>query len=374
MKTAQERKTERATTARQGRSHPFTPRDQISAEREHIMNHTETKNVSWSEISAWCTCRQRWHWAYEVGIVPKRVERAPSVGSCGHVAIAALLRGEDWGAAVTAWLKRELEKKDMFDEEIQERQAVADLIRGIIPRYLKAYPDTFVPVLVEAKFEIPIRGIRARLIGYWDGIVKGRDGKLWLLEHKFPQQRFRSEEDLELDGQIGVYQYAAHRLGYPVVGTIYNQLMARLPAEPKLNKDGTVSRARVYTDWPAYREFLVKQGQDPADYREMENKLADFTFFQRSHVYRPLIEVRLFTRDMERRIWDMRSTHKHIYRSESFIVCGRCPYRELCLESVKGGDIEYIIKEQFEPKKSREEEINGNQQDPEGADPTTAGA
>jgi hypothetical protein len=71
---------------------------------------------------------------------------------------------------------------------------------------------------------------------------------------------------------------------------------------------------------------------------------------------------------MERRIWDMRKSYKHIYRSESFLVCGRCPYRELCLESVKGGDTGYIIENQFEAKKSREEEENGNQIEPQDTD------
>ena len=326
------------------------------------------KNVSWSEIQTWCTCRAKWRWVYEVGIVPKRVERAPSVGSCGHAAVAALLRGEDWREAVGIWLDHEVRKGPLFEEEIAERRAVADLVLAIMPRYLECYSDEpFEPVLVEHKFEIPVRGIKARLIGYWDAIVRGRDGKLWLLEHKFPQQRFRTDEDLELDGQIGVYQYAAHRLGYPVVGTVYNQLLARLPAEPKVNKDGSLSRAKVCTDWRTYRDFAAARGLNPEDYAEMRGKLADFTFFQRNHVYRPLIEVRLFTRDMERRIWDMRKTKRHIYRSESFIVCGRCAYRELCLESVKGGDTGYIIANQFEAKKSREEEENGEQTEPQDA-------
>ena len=325
---------------------------------------TKEKHVSWSEISTWSTCRAKWRWMYEVGIVPKRVERAPSVGSCGHMAIAALLKGEDWQRAVGGWLEQELAKRPLFDEELAERQAVVDLVLAIMPRYVKNYKDDFEPVLVEHKFEIPIRGIRSRLLGYWDAIVRGNDGRLWLLEHKFPQRRFRTEEDLELDGQIGVYQYAAHRLGYPVVGTVYNQLLARLPSEPKVNKDGTLSRSKVYTDWLTYRNFAVKQGLDPADYLEMEEKLSEFKFFQRNYIYRPLIEIRLFTRDMERRIWDMRGSKRHIYRSESFIVCGRCPYRELCLESVKGGDTDYIIANQFEAKKSKEEEENDDQNEP----------
>ena len=63
----------------------------------------KNKNTSWSEIQVWCTCRMKWHWVYEIGIVPKRIERAPSVGSCGHAAIAAVLRGQSWMRAVNNW-------------------------------------------------------------------------------------------------------------------------------------------------------------------------------------------------------------------------------------------------------------------------------
>lgn len=332
------------------------------------MRKRKPRNVSWSEIQAWCACRMRWHYAYEVGIVPKRVERAPSVGSCGHAAIAAVLHGKSWKRAVKDWLKREIGRRPLFDEEEAELRSIADLVLGIMPRYLDKYPlEPFEPVLIEHKFEIPIRGIKNRLIGYWDAIVRGHDGHLWLLEHKFPQQRFRTEEHLELDGQIGTYQYAARRLGYQVVGTMYNQLLGRLPATPKINKDGSLSRAAVYTDWETYRDYAVKLDLNPDDYLEMKEKLVDFKFFQRNHIFRPPVETRLFARDMERRVWDMQASKKHIYRSESFITCGRCPYRELCLEDLKGGDTEYIIENQYEPKISREEErLNGYEENETG--------
>ena len=318
------------------------------------------RNVSWSEISAWCTCREKWHWIYGVGIVPVRKERAPSIGSCGHAAIAAILLGNDWKKAVSDWLKAEIGDRELFDEELEQYQEVHDLVHAIIPRYIEHYETDkhpaakFEPVLVEHRFEIPIRGITVQLMGFWDALVRGSDGHLWLLEHKFPG-RFRAEEDLELDGQIGVYQYAARRLGYNVVGTVYNQILARVPAIPKINKDGSLSRAKIYTDWETYSGFATEQGLDPADYLEMEEKLFDFKFFQRSYLYRPKIEIQAFARDMERRIWDMRKSKKHIYRNESFTTCGRCPYRELCLESLKGGDIDYIIENNFEPKKPRRE-------------------
>jgi len=111
----------------------------------------KNRDVSWTEISAWCTCRMKWHWAYEVNIVPKRVVRAVSAGACGHAAIAAVLRGEDWVQAVNDWLDQEISK--VFEEEQEECRAIADLILSIIPRYLDNYHDDFKPVLIEHRLK-----------------------------------------------------------------------------------------------------------------------------------------------------------------------------------------------------------------------------
>lgn len=318
-----------------------------------------TENISWSEIQAWCTCRQKWYWGYGRKIVTKKIQEAPSVGSCGHAAIAAYRRGKDWKEAVDNWLSSEIERRgEMFDEEIEAFQDMAELIRNIMPRYIEQYQvedANFTTVKVEERFEVPVAGTKIKLIGYWDELLMDRDGFYWLRENKFPRQRFRSEEDLELDGQVGTYQWAANRLGYQIVGTIFDQILAKLPAIPKTNKDGSLSRAKVATDWTTYEKTVRENGLDPVDYMEMQDKLADLKFFDRKYIYRPPVEVKLFAQDMRRRIWDVRKTKKHIYRNESAINCGWCSYRELCLELVKGGDIEEIIEMQYEPKLSREE-------------------
>jgi len=316
------------------------------------------QDTSWTEISTWCACRQKWYWTYHIGIVPKRKERAPSIGACGHLAIAAMLQKKDWRKAIQNWYEIELQKRELFDEELAEFAQIPPLVTTIMERYQKAYNDTFETVLVEEKFTIPIQGLKARLIGYWDAIVRDKDGNLWLAEHKFPKSRFRSEKDLELDSQIGVYVYAAYRSGLKVVGTIFNQLLARLPVEPKLNKDGTLSRTKIYTDWQTYWDTLLKYNLNPVDYVEMREKLADCVFFKRNYLYRPVVEINTFAKDLYRRIWDLRSSKKHIYRNESAINCGCCAYRELCIESVKGRDLQFIIENEFETKKSREEVEN----------------
>lgn len=331
-----------------------------SGDRMEVRTSRGKDTLSWSQVRTWTACRQKWAWLYEVGIVPKKVRRAPSIGSCGHEALAAIVRGDDWEAAVDKWLADEVASRGLWDEEVEEYRQVADLVRALIPRYQNYYRDTFQPVAVEQKFEVPISGLSTRLIGYWDAIVRDRDGALWLMENKMPQRQFRNPEDLLLDGQVGIYQWSAHRSGYPVVGTIYNQILARLPAEPSVNRDGSLSRARIYSDWETYKACVVAQGLDPADYAEMEDKLSGFEFFRRDYIYRPLQEVRLFSRDLQRKAWDMARTKKHIYRTDSYMTCSMCDYRELCVESAKGRDVSDLIEAGFEPKQNRREEQDEN--------------
>lgn len=324
------------------------------------------ETVSWSEINAWCTCRMKWYWNYDVRIVKRRESLAPSLGSCGHAGLAAFFQGEDWEQAVMDWADQEIGKRmPIFDEQIEEIWQIARDMLGVLARYFKAYPyDNFEILEVEKKFSFPLPGYKnLNLIGYWDLIVKDETGAVWLMEHKFPKAQFRDEEQVELDGQIGVYQYAARKLGYPVVGTIYNQILAKLPSIPAQNKNGSMSRQKIKTDWETYRECLLEAGLDPTEYYDMKDKLADQEFFKRFPIYRGDTEIRLFARDFERRVWDLKKKKgRHIYMSESMINCRGCSYKQLCLERIAGGDVKYLIEEEFMAKPKREEEFEDEQE------------
>ena len=310
--------------------------------------------VSWSEISTWCQCRQKWYWAYELRIVPKQVSRSLSLGSCGHAALAAHLEGKDWLIAIEEWASKQVQERPMYDEEMENVGQLCNTVRALVQRYLEDNHDQWKVLEVEKQFEIGVRGLKHKLIGFWDAIVQDADGHKWILEHKFVKQ-FRTEDQLLLDGQIGVYQYAARRMGHDIIGTIYDQVLTKIPAVPAINKNNTVSRAAIATDWETYKRAVIAAGQNPDDYLDMKEKLADNVFSKRIYIYRPRAEVDLFARDMERRIWDIKKAKKHIYHCESHINCMNCPYRELCIEQLKGGDVGFLIEMNFEPKREREE-------------------
>jgi len=166
--------------------------------------------ISYSEMSTWALCRQKWNYSYGMRLSPKRRARAPAIGTCGHIALGAHLQGEDWEKAVDEWLVSYISETDLFDEEIEESLEIGDLIKSIIPRYLKHFNDQWTPVMVEDRFEIGLSGTATRFMGYMDAVVKATDGKLWLLEHKFPK-RFKSDNDIELNAQLGMYAHACRR-------------------------------------------------------------------------------------------------------------------------------------------------------------------
>lgn len=312
--------------------------------------------TSWSEIDAWSTCRQRWHWAYGRNLEPRHSSQTPTFGSCGHEALAAHMRGEDWSAAIDKWLANELATRHLLEGEDLDYIGIAETIRQIIPRYIAYYPNDVQAVEVEYKFIVPIAKTSWTLEGYFDAIVKDSLNRYWIKETKFPRDSFRTEEMVELDGQLGVYHHAAIRSGFPVVGIIYDQVLAKVPTIPKLTQKGEMSRADIRCDWPTYVEHLLANGLNPEDYPEMAIKLADKPFFKRYYIYRPQIEIKNFVDDMNRRIWDMSRTRAHIYMSENRINCTPCPFRELCIGKLKGADLEGIIERQYAPRRSRRDD------------------
>lgn len=316
------------------------------------------ETISFSEINAWSTCRKKWEYLYIKGIVPKKTRRVPMFGSCGHIGLKALCKGLNYKEAIDAWVKEQIASEEWFEEEIVDINLIGSEAINILQRYEKIFElSHWKPLEVEERFEIPVAGLKTKLIGYIDLIIEDDTGKQWVVENKFPSVSFKSQEDVELNAQLGIYHYTALRKGFNVVGLIYEQLLQKIPAAPTLNKDGSVSRKEIYTDWETYESVIKQQGLDTKDYLDMKDKLDGKTFFKRYYIYRSKGEVQLFMRDVERRIWSLVAKKKHIYRSEGFLACPVCSYKELCLAELRKHDVEYLISENFELKKNRKEEI-----------------
>lgn len=322
------------------------------------MNNTKD-TVSFSEMAAWKTCRKKWYYIYDLNIAPKKRKRLVSFGSCGHFGLRALHKGNSYEDAVNVWIEKEIEKGDWFDEEIEDMRKLGEDVKCILNRYTREFQNAkWTPVLIEEKFEIPIPGIKRKLLGYMDLVIKDEEGKLWIVENKFPAKSFRTIEEIEMNTQLGTYHYSALRLGLDVVGLIYEQILQKVPSIPAVNKNGSISRSDIMTDWETYKKVVVEQGLNSDDYLDMEMRLKEKKFFQRDHIYRSKKEVAIFMDDTKKCVWDLIKTKKHIYRNVSFLSCPMCPYRELCSAEARGHDYQYILENDFKKREKREDYSN----------------
>lgn len=333
-------------------------------------------SLSYSQVSSWLRCRYEWYLGYEERLVKKEVRWAPTLGSAVHAGIAAaLLRKHamdklrqpfDHYEVITVavhdgvqeWANRMLAPidHDLVDEELAE--VIENAVDGIAPKAIDIARRTLEHIkvwewrtledkrgqpMIEYRFEVKLRGWRC-FQGYVDwAAVHEPTWQRWLVDWKV-RGAFQPDDNEEINIQHASYQYGLFlATGHRLDGTMTVQISDRVPQKPKLNKDGSMSRALIRTDWETYKAALIEAGLDPDDYLDMKEKLSTVEWVRPSKYYRTLFEAQ--------RVWEevilpvaaeLRSKRKRIYRTMSPRVCRSCVYKELCLAELWGEDADYI--------------------------------
>lgn len=319
----------------------------------------DAKSVSYSEMRTFTDCRAKWHYTYQ-----RQIERdatpdyAPTFGKCGHAAVMAYYRGQDVRETCQRWLLNEVEKGRMSEENEADYDHIVATVPEIIRRYHDRYArDGWKVLAIEQEFEIALPG-KLRFIGIWDLIVMDQNGHIWIVDHKFPQRGFRKDYELELDLQIGSYEWAAQKLGWPVSGTIYNQFIPKLPKVPEMNKSKPgLSKARITTDYETYHAAILQNGLNPSDYAEQLAYYSDKQFFYRNYVVRSPEEVQNFAAEMMVRAKEMKRKNLPIFKSPSVINCSKCPFKDLCCETSRSRDPEQMIEAMYRPRSRKDADI-----------------
>lgn len=339
--------------------------------------------ISYSRLAEWTTCRYRWKLRY-IDHITRRVDfRAPTLGSAVHVGMACGLLEKDYVAGIDQWKEEYLQKHileiaDGVDELIAEttgclNQEIEDMTnevtstaKEITGRALKVFgPDQWEPVLfnkapmVEIELRVPIRGWGGYR-GILDLVAKEKStGFVWVVDHKVRNQ-LQPVEAEEVNLQMASYQYLALRHGIQTIGSLTNQILAKVPSIPQLNKNGTMSRARIATDWSTYKQALISNNLDPEDYaEEMVDKL-NVEFQRESRAYRSEEEVRnTWSNVIQKTAWDMTRKSPHYWRKMGHMNCQSCWARDFCLEELRGGDTEYLLRGGGYMIDTGREDING---------------
>lgn len=319
------------------------------------------REFSFSQISSYKSCKLKWYFGYVVGIEPKRLRPTISFGSCGHAILEASFTGKDLKSAAEKWSNDLIDSSNWFDEEIEEIKVIAEEALRTVEHYLLYHPEdrSWVIMDVEKEYNVSIEGMAGiRIKGYLDVVIREEEQSknLWVVEHKFPKS-LKEEENLDLVQQLKMYDWAARKiykgLGFTFKGCIYNQILGKAPKIPSLNKNGTMSKAAISTTWDVYSDCLIKAGLDPVEYIDMKEKLDQKHFWQRNKVLTSEVERKNFVMDLKKVIWEMTKKSNHIYGAYSYI-CDDCEFKELCIEHLKGGDVEFIIENNYRKRKPKQ--------------------
>lgn len=328
--------------------------------------------LSYSGISTYQTCRHRWKLQNVYGLKTTLQTRPMDIGSATHAGIEHMLKGQGTAAeGINVWINEALSKLPINDDgtEIDANvydhlddvrwtayETAARIQKEIHRLGLKTatFPELEGQLPVELEIVRPMLG--------WDGFACHIDwiavdglGRVWVVDFKV-RSSFYDEDSEDVNLQNAIYQKVVEdTFGTTVAGTLTFQVRSDRAKKPKVNKNGTISKAAIVCDWETYKQAVLEAGQKPDDYLDMRDKLSLVEFTRvlkatRSREYlknvwdtivRPLaLEMsRARDRAMSDDSADRLVANRQLQRNLSNRTCNGCNVRDVCLHSLKGWDV-----------------------------------
>lgn len=331
--------------------------------------------VSVSQLQTFLSCKKKWEYNYIENITP-RVERSYlTIGKLCHkgmqaamqmlyrYSMASLEQLTQHGLDAMYNMGEEyMGETPMLPEEIPDFQQMRNDAACIFAQALEEFNPLKYEVVsvvkgqrlepaLELHFKVPCPPTKG-LHGYIDAILRDKEtGFVWCTDYKF-RKSLSPDEDEAFNIQNAVYSYACAKMGIDITGTMTWQHVNTPASDPKINKDGTISTAKIKTTWDHYAKFCEEHGQDANDYyTEMTEKLKDIEW------YRATLEYR--NEETIKRIWEtcvlpvaksVRSAHNknaNNYPSLYPWNCKMCQYQSLCQAELRDYDVNAIKQREY---------------------------
>lgn len=317
--------------------------------------------ISHTEVSSYRRCQKAWWYRYD-----KRIKR--------DFKGVRLVRGEILHEMLNAYVKQRMVKGyiggDPWDvlakyaEEYAtyfeaEKEMHGDIVGDcgkIFEGYLRKWRKD--PLKYEASeldlfFDLP--GANLRFAGFIDKVATDREGRRWLVDHKFVATiPTANDQFMELQLLLYVWALALHKPELKIDGVMWDYARAKAPTEPEILKSGELSkRKNIDCDVYTYRQAIRRAGLKEEDYTDMLEMLEgkEDTFFQRSFLPKPsadmIAEVVEDFMATAAEIQAKRKPSARCVRSMSAFNCNACEFRPLCEAEVRGHDTEFILKSEY---------------------------
>src|SRR3990167_250609 len=280
----------------------------------------DTPTISYSSLATFKSCKKKYFFKNQLGLVPKRSEGASvSVGKSIHGAFESYFRGIDIKSCHAQIIKD-------FDKAIGESQSMNEEEDQTVGKYIalgmwENYPFTsviFNKIYPEQKFKVPVKDTGIDMVGVLDGLIFDQ-GKYWIREVKttgmnLNELKRRADVSYQATGYIWAMQQI---LKQRVHGVFYDMIR-----KPLLRKG-------QYETATTFGERNYDYYKDPAN----QSKLYD-----RHYSYRSELQLNLFEQDLLADITDMNNaldTNSFQRSTDACFMYGReCPYKSICFQEV----------------------------------------
>lgn len=312
-----------------------------------------------SQITLFKNCRQKYYFSYIQLLQPNIIVKPLFLGGLVHEGIAVYYNNKQNGLPLDAIKnntteiisflveKKRKELDNAYENINEDKEEELDLLQNqtlsILDNYITFAEenDEWELIITEKEFEIELdlnnRKIKVKI--KVDGIVKRKDGTMWLLEHKTTSAKdfIEYKKKLELDEQVNLYIYVISRLHpeWNIVGVIYNILRKKTPSIPKIKKDNTISKASCDTTYDIFLNTIRENNLNPEDYLDTLENLKHNKFVDRELIYRTPEHLESFFQEWQETLKALTSPKLLIYKNPWACKNFNCSYHPLCVEDTK---------------------------------------
>ena len=317
-------------------------------------NRTDTGlfKVSQSKIKQWRTCRRQFFYAHVMKLQRRKVSRPLVFGSIVHKMKEEQAHGGDPYSVLDEIPQQDL---DAYENDPEQYGDIINDIKFIYEAYEDFWSGKELKYLTHgdrtAEFPFEVELDRLQIKGTIDAVT--RHNKMnWLTEHK-NHARIPNDDERWRSVQSVVYIKVIQTLGWwkNIEGTCWDYIRTKAPSVPHINKDGSISKARIDTLPIVVRSTLAKYHKT-SEYKSMIDAavLNMPTYFQR--VYTPV------KTQLVKQVWgDFLTTAKEMRDSNITDPpvrtigrhCSWCQFEPICRASLSGGDEDFIIEHDYVP-------------------------
>lgn len=293
------------------------------------------RRVSNSEVMAWLSCKMKYYFSFDLGLMPKPNLEArllasgkPSVrtldiGNLGHEILAVyyeLLKNDLTVEDAIQECRDRLSKMALNPTKFNFEVITATLV--VLNRYWAFYAENdhkqFEVLEVEKEYDIPLTDEFSYVFRFDLLLKERRTGKIILVDHKFKYDFF-TDQSINLSGQVPKYLGALRYNNIRPDIVWLNQIRSRIPS-------GTVTHKELFRRSPvvpsnnkisnALREQIIVS-QQIAEWRDQPPEIRKATAFRSMDAYpRP---------------------------------CESCPFKKPCTQDYDGGNITHTLMLEFIP-------------------------